>query len=68
VPDKPGSIAEITAIIAGHRANISDLSQSRPASDVQLGQAEVELRLEARGRDHVEEIVASLRNAGIKVL
>jgi threonine dehydratase len=68
VPDKPGSIAEIANIIAGHRANISDLSQSRPASDVQLGQAEVELRLEARGRDHVEEIVASLREAGIKVL
>jgi threonine dehydratase len=68
VPDKPGSIAEIAAIIAGHRANISDLSQSRPASDVQLGQAEVDLRLEARGREHVEEIVASLRKTGIKVL
>ena len=68
VPDKPGSIAEITSIIAGHGANISDLSQSRPASDVQLGQAEVELRLETRGREQMEAIVASLRKTGLKVL
>jgi threonine dehydratase len=67
VPDKPGSIAEIAAIVAGHRANISDLSQRRPASDVQLGHAEVQLRLETRGSEHVEEIVASLRKAGLKV-
>lgn len=68
VPDKPGSVAEITAIIAQQRANIFDLSQSRPLSDVQLGQAEVELTLETRGREHVEEIIQTIRNRGYKVM
>ncbi len=67
-PDTPGSVAKLTALIARQRANIFDLSQSRPASDVQLGQAEIALRLETRGRDHVEEILAALREAGFTVL
>jgi threonine dehydratase len=68
VPDKPGSVAELTAIIAQKRANIFDLSQSRPLSDVQLGQAEVELTLETKGREHVEEIIRGIRSQGYKVM
>ncbi len=68
VPDMPGSFARVASIIAEHRANISDTSQSRPATDVQLGQAEIELRLETRGTDHIAEIVASLNEAGFRVL
>ncbi|MEZ5582379.1 MAG: threonine ammonia-lyase [Candidatus Competibacteraceae bacterium] len=68
VPDRPGSAAELTAIIGAHRANIFDLSQSRPLSDVQLGQAEVEMTLETKGREHVEEIVKTIRAKGFTVV
>lgn len=67
IPDRPGSIAELTAIIAKRRANIFQISQSRPLSDVQLGQTEVELVLETRGWDHVQEIVAAIAAVGLSV-
>jgi threonine dehydratase len=68
VPDKPGSVAELTAIIAQQRANIFDLSQSRPLSDVQLGQAEVELTLETKGQAHVQEIIQAIRSKSYRVI
>ena len=67
IPDKPGSIADLSAIIAERRANIFQISQSRPLSDVQLGQTEVELVLETRGWDHVQEIVAAIEAIGLSV-
>jgi threonine dehydratase len=68
VPDKPGSVAELAAMIAGLRANIFDLAQSRPVSDVQLGQAEIQLLLETRDRDHVKEIVETITRHGFMVV
>jgi threonine dehydratase len=68
VADMPGSIAHLAGVIAGQRANIFDLAQSRPVSDVQLGQVEIELMLETRGHEHVAEIVQALRAAGFTVI
>ncbi|WP_298444070.1 threonine ammonia-lyase [uncultured Ferrimonas sp.] len=68
IADRPGCIAKITKLVADHGANIFDLSQSRPASDVALGQAEVDLTIEARGKDHVAEIVASFKENNIRVI
>ena len=68
VPDMPGSIARLAAAVASQRANIFDLSQSRPVSDVQLGQVEVELLLETRGGTHVQELIDSIQAAGFTVI
>ena len=68
VPDMPGSIARLAAVIAGQRANIFDLSQSRPVTDVQFGQVEVELLLETRGGAHVQELINSIQAAGFTVI
>jgi threonine dehydratase len=68
VPDKPGSIAALAASVADQRANIFQISQSRPASEVQLGQTEVQLTLETRGWGHVEEILQAIKEAGFSVL
>ncbi|MCP5420643.1 MAG: threonine ammonia-lyase [Gammaproteobacteria bacterium] len=67
VPDKPGSAAELTAIIAEQRANIFDLAQSRPLNDVQLGQAEVAFTLETKGREHVQDIIRAIERKGYVV-
>ena len=64
----PGSAARLATLIAGQRANIFDLSQSRPVSDVQLGQVEIELMLETRGRTHVQEIISTIQVAGFTVM
>lgn len=68
VPDKPGSIAKIAAIIAEEGANIYNLSQRRWEGEVELGEREVILQLETRGHDHVEAIVSRLRERNVKVV
>lgn len=67
VPDKAGSIAEIATIIARHGANILDISQNRSCTEVNLGQAEVELTLETRDYEHVQGIIRELRDADVTV-
>ena len=67
VPDKPGNIAELAALIAEQHANILKISQNRSVSEVELGETEVELLLEARGWPHVEAITALIRKQGYRV-
>ena len=64
VADKPGSIAELATLVAENYANILQISQNRAVSEVELEETEVELTLETRGRSHVEEIKASIRERG----
>jgi len=67
VPDRPGSIAELANLIAGQHANILQISQNRHASEVGIGEAEVDFTLETRGRSHVAEIVEAMADRGYKV-
>jgi threonine dehydratase len=66
-PDKPGSVADVARIIAGHDANILQISQNRNAAEVGLREAEVELTLETRGHPHVNEIIGALSERGYVV-
>ncbi|TCO78169.1 L-threonine ammonia-lyase [Plasticicumulans lactativorans] len=66
-PDRPGTIAEIAGVLAAQRANILQIQQSRPAADVGLREAEIDLTLETRGHAHVAEITAELRAHGLTV-
>lgn len=67
VPDKPGSIAELATLVAGHHANILHISQNRAVSEVELEETEVELVLETRGQEQVTEIKGSIENQGFSV-
>ncbi len=67
VPDRPGNIAELSALVAEHRANILAITQNRSVSEVELGESEVELLLEARGWNHVDAITKSVRKHGYKM-
>lgn len=67
VPDKPGNIAELAALIAEQDTNILKMSQNRSASEVELGETEVELLLEAKGWKHVETITELIRKQGYQV-
>ena len=67
VPDRPGSIAELATLVAGHQANILQISQNRAVSEVELEETEVELVLETRGREQVAEIKASIEHRGFVV-
>jgi threonine dehydratase len=67
VPDRPRSIARVATLVADQHAGILQISQNRSVSEVKLEETEVELLLETRGLDHVEEICRVLRDEGFAV-
>jgi threonine dehydratase len=65
--DRPGALEELTNVIASHRANIYAIQHDRTSRNVAMNDAQVELDLETRGPDHVEELTAALEDAGYEV-
>jgi threonine dehydratase len=65
--DRPGALEELTDVLAAHRANIYAIRHDRTSRDVAMNDAEVELDLETRGPDHVDELVAALEERGYAV-
>ena len=64
--DKPGALAELTQIIAAHRANIVDTLHNRAYYGVNLGDTVIDITMETRGRDQVNELLAALTEAGYR--
>lgn len=62
--DSPGSLARLATLVAELGANIFHVSHDRRNFGVPLGRAEVHLELETRGPEHIEEILAGVRDAG----
>jgi threonine dehydratase len=68
VRDRPGALAELLALVGRLGANVLDVAHSRIFESLQLGEVEVELRLETRGPEHRAEVVAALARAGHSVV
>jgi threonine dehydratase len=64
--DKPGALAELTRLIANHRANIVDTLHNRAYYGVNLGDTVIDITMETRGREQVEELLEALTAAGYK--
>ena len=58
--DKPGALAELTRLIASYRANIVDTLYNRAYYGVNLGDTTIDITMETRGREQVEELLAAL--------
>lgn len=67
VRDRPGALAALTALLGETGANVQRLGHTRGTADLWVTEAEIDLTLETRGREHVEEIVARLGAAGYAV-
>ncbi|MBV9772873.1 MAG: threonine ammonia-lyase [Gemmatimonadetes bacterium] len=65
--DRPGALASLTALLAREGANVLTLDHRRGAHGLWLTEAEVDLTLETRGRDHVRELAAALESEGYEV-
>ena len=68
VRDRPGALAELLALVGRLGANVLDVAHSRIFESLQLGEVEVELRLETRGPEHRAEVVAAFSRAGHSVV
>ena len=64
--DRPGALTDLTTIIASHRANIVDTLYNRAYYGVNLGDTTIDMTMETRGREQVEELLAALTAAGYK--
>ena len=67
IDDTPGQLSEISRIIGEAGANVVEVIHQRMMQSVSLKQAELEIVIEARDKEHVADTVGQLRDAGFKV-
>lgn len=67
VPDRPGNLSRLTKLVAGLGANVLEIVHRRAFADISVGEVEIVLHLETRGRDHVREIEDALVGEGLTV-
>lgn len=68
VPDAPGSLAALLSLLADHGANVLDVAHSRTDAGLHLGEVEVDLSLETKGKQHAEALLLVLSTAGYRLL
>ncbi|MDO8775048.1 MAG: threonine ammonia-lyase [Burkholderiaceae bacterium] len=64
VRDIPGSLAKITATVAGAGANIDEVHHQRAFTMLSAQNVEIELVIQTRGREHIEQVLVAVRAAG----
>lgn len=67
IADAPGALARLTATIGQGGGNILEINHERAFTLGPIGTTEVEVTLEARGHEHIKEIVTALDAVGITV-
>ena len=67
IPDVTGSLARLTTAIAKHGGNVVQIHHDRTFSETGLSETMVEMVLETRGFDHIDEIKRALVAAGYGV-
>ena len=64
LPDRPGSLAQLLALVGELRANLLDVEHIREGFDLHVRETAVQLVLETRGLAHAERVTESVRQAG----
>lgn len=64
IPDRPGGLATLLAIVARLGANVLDVEHLRDGMDLHVRETAVQLVLQTRGPDHDWQIVEAVREAG----
>jgi len=64
VPDQPGSLARLLACVGDAGANLVGVEHVREGVDLHVRETAVQLVLETRGREHAEEVLATIARDG----
>lgn len=64
LPDYPGALEGLAAIIANASANIVETLHNRAHYGVSLSETAIDVTMETRGREHVAELLEALTSAG----
>ncbi len=62
--DRPGFLNELTAVVAAAGANVLEVEHARGFGDISVGDVDIGLLVETRGRDHGAQIADRLRSLG----
>ncbi|MFN3569873.1 MAG: threonine ammonia-lyase [Polaromonas sp.] len=66
--DIPGSLAKITATVAGAGANIDEVHHQRAFTMLSAQNVDIELVIQTRGREHIAQVLAVLHAAGFEAV
>ena len=64
IPDRPGGLATILAVVAAAGANLVEVEHVREGVALHVRETGVQLVMETRGAAHAEEVLAAVREAG----
>ena len=64
VPDRPGELAKLLALLGGERVNVVSVQHHRAGVALPVGDTEVELTVLTRDREHGDELLAKMRDWG----
>lgn len=62
--DRPGELQKLLALVSEAGANVHAITHDRARRDVPITSAQVEIELETRGPEHVNEVLRRLANNG----
>lgn len=60
IPDIPGGLAELLSELAAAGANVLEVGHDRTSNSLRVGEVDVSLQLETRGREHAQAVLARL--------
>lgn len=67
VPDTPGQLSAVCAIIAQHGGNVMSVTHERSKASGAINSCALHVELETRNHEHVAEVTEALRSAGYAV-
>jgi len=66
LPDRPGQLVRTAEVVAAARANVVEVLHTRHGNGLEISEVELNLSVETRGKEHREELVRSLKAAGLR--
>jgi threonine dehydratase len=66
LPDRPGQLVRTAEAVAAAQANVVEVLHTRHGNGLQISEVELNLSIETRGRAHRDELMASLKAAGLR--
>lgn len=68
IHDLPGALSQITQLVADTGANITQVNHQRAFTSLPAQEVEVDLVMQTRGNEHVDEILTTLRAQGFRAV
>ncbi|MSR35641.1 MAG: threonine ammonia-lyase [Gemmatimonadetes bacterium] len=65
--DRPGSLARLASAVASEGANVLEIVHRRAFADISVGDVDLVMHLETRGREHAHAIIRALEAHGLAV-